>query len=51
MRLGDLADSGEIQLSRTEMPVFNTSASDELDSTVSGMSEVLGDFDDYLVVC
>lgn len=48
-KLSDLADSVEIQLSRAEISDLSTSASDELDSTVSGLYEVLGDFDDYLV--
>ena len=47
--LSDLADDVEIQLARTEIPVFNASASDELDNIVSGLSEVLDDFNNHLV--
>lgn len=47
--LDDLADDVEIQLSRTEIPIFNTSASDELENTVSGLSDLLDDFNNQLV--
>lgn len=47
--LDDLADDVEIQLSRTEMPISNTSASDELENTISGLSDLLDDFNNQLV--
>lgn len=47
--LTDLADDVELQLSRTEIVSSNASASDELENTVSGLDDLLHDFDDYLV--
>lgn len=47
--LDDLTDDVEIQLSRTEIPIFNTSASDELENTVLGLSDLLDDFNNQLV--
>lgn len=48
-KLKDLSEDIELQLSRVETTVFNTSASDELDNTVTDFSNLAENLDNYLM--